>query len=96
MTATKTKSDISAKTATLVKKLLKEIRQDPILPQAGRQTRAAGGKFAKQRAEIMKKGLEQLGILEHCIELTQTKVAMLNAYLDSPPPAKSGERRKPK
>jgi hypothetical protein len=41
----------------------------------------------------MKNGLDQLGILEHCVMLTETKVTMLTEYLESAPKPKMKRRK---
>lgn len=94
MTASNQKVTVSAKTRKFIKKLVKETKQDPVLLQIKRQTKPPNVRHLKKRAEIMKQGLEQLGILEHCTMLSETKTAMLKEYLDMTEKAATKRRKK--
>jgi hypothetical protein len=94
MDAIKQKVPVLAKTRKFVKKLVRETKHDPVLLQVARRTKAPNTHHQKKRAEIMKQGLAQLGILEHCIMLTETRVAMLTEYLDDAPKPTTKRRKK--
>jgi hypothetical protein len=84
---------ISVKTKKIVKKLVKGTKQDPILLQTARRKKATKASYLKKRAEIMKNALAQLGILEHCVLLTENKVAMLTEYIESAPKSHTKRRK---
>ena len=97
MSAQRRNAAVSAKTRALVKKLVRETKQDPVLSQIAKPTRvtSTSNHYLKKRAEIMSQGLAQLGILEHCIMLSENKVAMLTDYLGVAPKP-TAKRRKNK